>query len=118
LPVVVSNLEHLLVIAEYWMTAAECRSEHMEEMIAAFHTETDEWVRTMLFWPIIDARLPQALSFLQENLYSDNPHLRELAIRELKLLDTHESRTALWDARNHSFNTEQETQDFRLLLSS
>ncbi len=93
-------------------------SEHLEEMIASFHTEPDEWVRTMLLWPIADARLPQAFSFLLENLYSDNPYFRELAIRGLKLLDTRESRTALWDARNHSFKTEQETQDFRRLLSS
>src|ERR1051326_9193305 len=62
-------------------------SEHLEEMIATFLTETDEWVRTMLFWPIIETRLPQALSFLLENLYSDNPHFRQLAIRGLKLLD-------------------------------
>jgi hypothetical protein len=93
-------------------------AEHLEEMMTIFHAETDEWVRTMLFWPITEARLPQAFSFLLESLYSDNPQFRQLAIRGLKLLDTREARTALWEARNHSFPTEQETQDFRRLLST
>jgi len=92
-----------LVIAQLTHHAAD----HLEAMIAIFHAETNEWVRVMLLSAIAEASLPPALSLFVANLYSDDAHLRRWALYGLKSLDTKESRTVLWNARDYLHTIEQ-----------
>jgi len=72
--------------------------EHVERLMAEFHTETNHGLRCWLLELVGEAKSPQALPLLFEYLHSEDDSLRGWARRGLEALDTKESRRALWEA--------------------
>lgn len=74
--------------------------EHLDELIAAFAQETDDYgLRCWLLELIGEARSPRALPVLVEQLHSNDESLRTWAARGLEQLDTKPARDELWKAR-------------------
>ena len=71
---------------------------HAIELIAAFRAERDDRVRRILLGIICEARVPEALPVLVEQLQSDDERLRHWAVEGLRGLDTYSARKALSDA--------------------
>jgi HEAT repeat protein len=71
---------------------------HAAELLSAFRAEPSEHVRLLLLGIIADARLPEALPLLVEQLRSPDERLRRWASRGLQALNTPEARKALWEA--------------------
>ena len=88
-------------------------AEHVPELMRAFAEETDEGVRRWLLDLIGQAKSPQAMPLLYDQLRSKDEALRHWAIRGLKSMDTKESRTLLWQARSIQFDTREETAAFQ-----
>jgi hypothetical protein len=75
-------------------------AEHVDELVAAFGQEgADHGLRCWLLELIGEARSPEALSLLVEQLRSDDESLRGWAVRGLEMLDTKPAREQLWRAR-------------------
>ena len=73
---------------------------HVDELVAAFDQEcADHGLRCWLLELIGEARSPDALGLLVEQLYSDDESFRDWAVRGLQLLDTKPAREQLWRAR-------------------
>jgi hypothetical protein len=75
-------------------------ADHLNELITEFQQEhEDHGLRCWLLELIGEARSPDALPVLGEQLTSDDELLRHWAVAGLELLDTREARTLLWRAR-------------------
>ncbi len=70
-------------------------AEHLDELVAAFHTEQDHGVRCWLLELIGDARQEKALPVLVEQLGGADESFRYWAARGLRQLGTKEARIAL-----------------------
>lgn len=71
-------------------------TEHLEQLIAAFTEERDDHgLRCWLLELIGEARSPEALPILVEQLYSNDESLRGWAVRGLVQLDTKPARAEL-----------------------
>ena len=73
-------------------------SSHGAELLAAFESESDLRVRGILLGIIGEAKLSESLPILVENLRAADESLQVCAERGLRLLNTPESRKALWEA--------------------
>ncbi len=87
-----------LICWEMWDHVAD----DVQETVAAFHDEPDEWVRIFLLGAVAEARCPGFIPLLQENLSSENESLSFWAEAGLKNMDTKEARTVLWQFRQNS----------------
>lgn len=77
-------------------------AQHIDELIAAFTEEHDDHgLRCWLLELIGEARSPQALPMLVEQLHGDDESIRTWAIRGLELLDTKPAREQLYRARTN-----------------
>lgn len=75
-------------------------AEHVDELVAAFgQVDVDHGLRCWLLELIGEARSPDALPLLVEQLHSDDESLRDWAVRGLQMLDTKPAREQLWRAR-------------------
>jgi len=81
-----------LICWEMWDHVAD----DVEETVAAFHDEPDEWVRILLLCAVAEACCPEFMPLLQENLASQQESLSFWAEAGLKNIDTKEARTVLW----------------------
>lgn len=77
-------------------------AEHVDELVTAFDQErADHGLRCWLLELIGEARSPDALALLVEQLQGDDESLRDWAVRGLKMLDTKPAREHLWRARSN-----------------
>ena len=74
-------------------------AQHLDELIDEFSREPDHGLRCWLLELIGDARSPQALPVLVEQLHSHDESLRSWAARGLEQLDTKPARHELHHAR-------------------
>lgn len=75
-------------------------AQHIDELIAEFaHERDDHGLCCWLLELIGEARSPQALPVLVEQLHGDDEPLREWAARGLEKLDTKPARDHLYRAR-------------------
>jgi hypothetical protein len=74
-------------------------AEHLDELSAEFHRESDHGLRCWLLELIGHARSPHALPLLIEQLSSSDEALRGWAVAGLQLLGGREARQALHRAR-------------------
>lgn len=75
-------------------------AEYVEELIDEFRRERDDaGLRRWLLELIGEARSPEALPLLVEQLGSDDESLRAWAVTGLQKLDTRQARQELWRAR-------------------
>lgn len=91
-------------------------SEHVGELIAAFHSETDFGLRCWLLELVDEAKSEEAYEFLAQHLRSEVEGFRYRAMMGLKDLDTKQSRTLLWEARSWELESSEETEQFRTQL--
>lgn len=75
-------------------------AETLEELIDAFRTNENEWVRLMIVQAIANAKLPAAIPFLAERVVEGPPPVAEYGKMGLQGIGTPEARTALWDAES------------------
>ncbi len=87
--------------------------EYVHELMAEFGGEEDFGLRCWLLELIGSAKSPDAFDFLAGQLRADDWRLRKWAIQGLKNLNTKEARTLLWQARSFTFDSPQETEEFR-----
>lgn len=73
--------------------------EHLDDLIAEFHRESDPGLRCWLLELVGHARSPYALPLLTAQLHGPDEALRHWAVAGLRLLDSHEARQALYRAR-------------------
>lgn len=73
-------------------------AEHVDALVRDFRAERERGLRAWLLELIAEAKSPGAFELLVEQLRSDDDLLPPHAIRGLRLLNTHESRMALWEA--------------------
>jgi HEAT repeat protein len=73
---------------------------YLDDLITAFHQETDHGLRCWLLELIGEARSPRAVPLLEEELRDPDEALRSWAVRGLERLDTREARTILFHARS------------------
>lgn len=87
-------------IIEWEMTvhAKEC----LPELAAVFNSEKSDWVRMIVLYAITEAKLPEAIEFLAEVVNQGDPKFAPIAQKGLSMIDTRESRTALWKATHDS----------------
>ena len=91
----------------------ERASEQIDNLIAAFATETDHGVRCWLLELVGDARSEKALPLLRWALTCDDEAFRRWALHGIHQLGTPEAK-ALWeDAKTLKFADEEETEAFR-----
>ena len=77
-------------------------SDHVRDLIDAFHAERDDHgLRCWLLELIGEAQSPTALPVLVEELNGNDEALRSWAIRGLRQLGTRPAREALWRARSN-----------------
>ncbi len=77
-------------------------AEHLDELMAAFGQEhADHGLRCWLLELIGEARSPDALPLLVDQLQNDDESLRDWAVRGLQMLDTKPAREQLWRARTN-----------------
>ncbi|MEV5712032.1 HEAT repeat domain-containing protein [Actinoallomurus sp. NPDC052274] len=72
---------------------------YVEEIVVAFGQERDDDLRCLLLELVAEARSPDALAFLADQLDNDDESLRFWAIRGLEMLDSAPARQALHRAR-------------------
>lgn len=87
-------------------------SETVDELIAAFQSEQEGWVRMRLLSIIARAAIPAFEPLLIENLQAQDNDLRKWAKVGLEKLDTKTARTALWEAKQNQDTHEQFVQSF------
>ena len=73
----------------------------VEELLQAFHAESDSWVKFLILNAIAAAESPRVVPFLAECLGSSDPELRHRAAAELERIDTKQARTALFRDRQN-----------------
>lgn len=93
-------------------------AEYVPELIKELEIEKDEGLRCWLLELIGSARSPLTFDVLVEQLRAEEPSLRGWALWGLKLLNTKEARTILWEARSWTFGSPEETEEFRKDLDS
>jgi hypothetical protein len=93
-------------------------SECVPQLIAEFRSEKQHGLGCWLLELIGSAKSPDAFEFLGEQLRCDDNAFRFWEIAGLKNLNTKESRTLLWEARSFSFETPQNTAEFRSWLEA
>ncbi|MDG4827221.1 HEAT repeat domain-containing protein [Asanoa sp. WMMD1127] len=71
--------------------------QHVDRLVDEFRHEPDHGLRCWLLELIGHARSPRAFELLVGQLSSDDESLRKCAERGLRLLDTKEARTALFE---------------------
>ncbi|GAA1856844.1 HEAT repeat domain-containing protein [Asanoa iriomotensis] len=71
--------------------------EHVDRLIDEFRNEPDHGIRCWLLELIAEARSPRAHDLLVGQLRGGDESLRSWAEHGLRLLDTKEARTALWE---------------------
>lgn len=77
-------------------------AEHVGELIDEFRRERDDvGLRCWLLELLGEARSPEALPVLVEQLHGDDEALRLWAVRGLEKLDTRPARQELWQARTN-----------------
>lgn len=76
---------------------------YVAELVAEFGREQDDELRCWLLELISEARSPQALRVLADQLESDDDSLRFWAVRGLEMLDTREARHELYLARSNGW---------------
>jgi hypothetical protein len=81
-----------IIIQELAENASEC----LPELIKSFRTDRSEKVHLYVMMALDIARLPESVPFLAEVLQEGSPLFTPYAPRALYGIDTHESRTALW----------------------
>lgn len=75
-------------------------ADHVGELVEAFvHEQDDHGLRCWLLELIGEARSPDTLPLLVEQLHGDDQSLRDWAVQGLRLLDTKAAREQLWRAR-------------------
>ena len=72
-------------------------ADEFDRLIDEFRHEPDHAVRCCLLELVGHARSPRALEVLVGQLNAADESLRSWAERGLRLLDTQEARTALWE---------------------
>lgn len=78
-------------------------SDVLPQLIEEYQAESDHGLRCWLLELIGQARSPDALPILSQELRSDNESIRDWARRGLEKLDTKEARTLLWqDGQNRN----------------
>src|SRR5262245_39245486 len=90
--------------------------ENIDDLLAAFRSETDSRVRTLLLSVIAETRSQAALPIFAEILLGDDEDLQVWAARGLHVLDTPDARKLLWEARSRRLATREATQRFQLML--
>lgn len=81
-------------------------AEHVTELLTAFDQErVDHGLRCWLLELIGEARSPDALPVLVEQLYGDDELLRDWATRGLRMLDTKAAREQLWRAHTNGLTS-------------
>ena len=95
-------------------------NENISELIKEFEDEDEEdrGLQCWLMELITTAKSPKALSFFSTHLNSNNWRFRSWAIKGLKMLDTKEARTLLWQARSFELDTTEETERLRFQLEN
>jgi len=78
----------------------ENASRHLEEMIDAFHNHKTDRVAIFMLMVLELAALPESVDFLATVLRDDNPDYRKWAQMALEAINTRESRTALFNAKD------------------
>jgi hypothetical protein len=81
--------------------------EALPELVAAFRSESNQWIRLMILMAIELARLPAAIPFLVEVEREQNSQFAPYVERGLAAIDTKESRAALWHIKNGSQRSHQ-----------
>jgi len=88
-------------------------SRYVHELIDEFHMEKDHGLKCWILELIGEAKSPEAIPLLVENLKSDDESFRSWAMEGLGLLNTKETRTILWEARTYTFDDDEETKRFQ-----
>lgn len=88
-------------------------SEYVGELMQEFESEKSLGLQCWFLELIGDAKSEKSLAFLASQLRSPNERFRYWAIRGLRLLDTKESRTRLFEARKLEFESPEATLQFR-----
>ena len=88
-------------------------SDHVQELIEAFHTEEAFGLRCWLVELIDAAKSEDAFDFLAEQLRGEDLQIRFWAMQGLKHLNTKKSRTLLWEARSWELDSPEATEQFR-----
>jgi hypothetical protein len=70
----------------------------LNDLVGAFQTETNEWVKLIVLFAICDARLSEAIPFLTEVARESHPEFAAYATKGLRSIGTVDARTALWFA--------------------
>jgi hypothetical protein len=73
-------------------------AQHISALIHDFQLETDHGLKCWLLELIGEARAPESFSLLCDQLRSDDPSLRDWAVRGLQALDTPDARRELFAA--------------------
>jgi hypothetical protein len=89
-----------IIVHELTVHAADC----LKEMLEAFRSEENERVRLLVLMAIAEARVPAALSFLEDVARDQDPNFITYAVEGLSALGTSEARAALWRARHAHAN--------------
>src|SRR5262245_29375405 len=77
---------------------------HLDDLIAAFHAESDTRVRVLVLAEIAEVGAPSAFSILAQALTGADEDLRAWGARGLYRLNTREARAVLADARRHRWS--------------
>lgn len=93
-------------------------SDHVEELIEAFHKEADLGIRCWLLELVDAAKSEAAFEFLSDQLRGDDWRMRYRAMQGLKHLNTKEARKLLWDARSWELESPEATERFRSNLDA
>lgn len=88
-------------------------SEHVGELIDAFHSEDNFGLKCWLLELVDAAKSEAAFEFLADQLRSDEWQFRNWAMIGLKHLDTKQARTLLWDAQSWELESPEATEKFR-----
>lgn len=91
-------------------------SEHVGELIDAFHSEDDIGLRCWLLELVGAGKSEAAFEFLADQLRSDEWQFRFRAMKGLKHLDTKAARTLFWNARSWELESPEATEQFRSQL--
>ena len=94
----------------------EHASGNVEELLAAFHAETDGRVRSLLLSVIAETGSQAAFPVFAETLLGQDEELHVWAARGLYLLGTPDAKKTLWEARSKQFANPAEMERFQQML--
>ncbi len=92
---------------------AENASEHFNEMIHAFRAHEQDDVALYILMALELAALPASVNFLSGVLQDGNPRFVPYAQRTLKAINSKESRTAMFNAKETEQDDARELPDSR-----